>query len=188
MNASIYPLPNTHIMPVAVGCTAIVSDIQVIDGSKPTYTIISSQMEAQAAAVEYLAVTAESLLMMPQVGDLVLCVQAGEQWFITQLLQSKEQHKTLNIHSNRPVEWVAPSLRFKALNELELMSASRLTISARDLIAGATQTLVQQAQCFVQKAATFTLNTEGLMQLSGKQQVIVAEEDLRMDGKRINMG
>jgi hypothetical protein len=32
------------------------------------------------------------------------------------------------------------------------------------------------------------LNAKGLLRLSGRQQVITAEEDVRIDGKRINMG
>ncbi|MBX2807781.1 MAG: DUF3540 domain-containing protein [Cellvibrionaceae bacterium] len=138
--------------------------------------------------VEQTAVAAEALLVRPEVGDLVLCVYCEKTFFVSQLLQRQKAAAKVLIHSSRPVEWVAPSLCFKALDELELLSARKLTLSARDLIAGATRTLIQQAHHLIQHATSYSLTTKGLMKLSGRQQLIVAEDDLRMDAKRINMG
>lgn len=188
MNASVYPLPETTAqgtMPVVVNYSAVVQSIERTSNNACHYRIASPDSQGESGLM---ALAAEDMLMQPEEGDVVLCVKVAEQWFITQLLKRAQPKETLQLTSSRTVEWAVPSFRIKALNELELLSANRLTISARDLLAGASRSLVQQAHNFLQKATTFSLNTKGLMQITGKQQVIVAEEDLRMDGKRINMG
>ncbi len=135
-----------------------------------------------------LAYTAESLLLTPEEGDLVLCVKADNHLFITQLLRRNQPTDQLRIISTRPVDWVAPSIRFKALNEMELMAVERVTIAAKNIVHHAAEALVQQAYTLLQSAKALSINAKGLMQLKGRQQLITAEEDLRMDAKRINMG
>lgn len=131
---------------------------------------------------------AEGLLIALNEGDTVLCIELNGQWLITQLLQREQSDQTLLMQSSKTVEWVAPVMRFKALKEMELSTAGKLSLSANDFIMGALNTFVTQARTMLQQAKTFSLTTKGLMRLNGRQQLIVAEEDLRMDAKRINMG
>ncbi len=71
---------------------------------------------------------------------------------------------------------------------MELLSVNRLTIAAGDIINHATKTLVQKAHTALKKVQNFSLDAKGLLKMNRRQQVITAEEDLRMDAKRINMG
>ncbi|ODS22932.1 hypothetical protein AB835_11570 [Candidatus Endobugula sertula] len=167
--------------PAVVGYQASVVQIQQV-ATGPQY-----QLSFNGVA-PCLATIAEGLLVSPDIGDTVLCVEVDTECIITQVLKRSKPAETLVLHSTRPVEWVAPILRFKALQEMELLSAKKLTMSACHLVLGAGQTLIQQARNFLQNASHFSLTTKGLMRLNGKQQVIVAEEDIRMDAKRINMG
>ncbi|EGG93667.1 hypothetical protein IMCC1989_923 [gamma proteobacterium IMCC1989] len=131
---------------------------------------------------------AEGLLLMPNKDDVVLCVEIEGRLIINQVLKRKERSSPLVMSSSRPVEWVAPVLRFKALKEMELLAVNKLTLSASDLVFGAARTLVQQARNFIQQAKNYSLTTKDLLRLNGRQQVIIAEEDIRIDAKRINMG
>ena len=173
--------PFTETDSLVLGYSAVVSTIKPTATGLPVYQVSIDGNIVSAEAVE-------SLLVSPIEGDLVLCAEIKGELFITQVLKRKQKSKSLMIQSSRPVEWVAPVLRFKALKEMELLSANKLTISACDLVLGACRSLVQQAHNFIQNATTYSLTTKGLMRLSGKQQLVVAEEDLRMDAKRINMG
>lgn len=167
--------------PVALGYYATVVDITITADGAVNYQLdyISTVKTGRPA---------EGLLVMPESGDTVLCIDVNNEILVSQVLLRAEPSQTLSIHSTRPIEWVAPVMRFKALKEMELLSANTLTLSACDVVLGATRSLVQQAKNFMQSAKTFSLTTKGLMRFNGKQQLIVAEEDLRMDAKRINMG
>jgi len=191
MNAAIKPqimdlhkkpdIGSTSSLPVAMGYSAYVEAINMLKNNTPYYQLSFNNTTVSAVA-------ADSLLVCPEVGDLVLCIEVDHQLFVSQVLKQARQKDSLVIESSRPIEWVAPVLRFKALKEMELLSVNKLTISACDLICGASRTLLQQASHFIQNAKTYSLTTKGLMRLTGKQQVIIAEEDMRMDAKRINMG
>ncbi len=168
-------------MPVALGYSANVIAIE-----KPADGCLGYQLSLNQKTRQ--AIAAEGLLVCPEIGDLVLCVEVNDCLFVSQVLRRKQSSASLIVQSSRPIEWVAPVLRFKALQEMELLSANKLTLSACDVVVGACQTLVQQARTFIQNAKNYSLTTKGLMRLNGRQQLIVAEEDLRMDAKRINMG
>jgi hypothetical protein len=47
---------------------------------------------------------------------------------------------------------------------------------------------VSQAKHLIQHAGDFALNAKSLLRIHSKQQIITAQEDIRIDGKRINMG
>jgi hypothetical protein len=166
---------------IALGHYATISHITVKKEGRIEYQIDIANSTTKA-------IPAEGLLVMPEKGDTVLCTSVNKEIFVSQVLKRAQASSTLSIHSTRPIEWVAPIVRFKAIKEMELLSANLLTLSACDVVVGATRSLVQRAKNFMQNAKTFSLTSKGLMRLNGRQQLIVAEEDLRMDAKRINMG
>ncbi len=163
------------VMPVVLGYEAVVESI---DHAKQYY-----QLDIATRAY-----AAEGLLVRPEVGDTVLSIKLGGHFYISQVVKRQQPHETLVIESPRPIQWVAPVLRFKAWKDIELASAKKLTLSAQDVIVGASNTLIQQAKTLLQQVTSYSLHTKGLMRLQGRQQLIVAEEDIRMDAKRINMG
>lgn len=148
------------------------------------------------STLELQAWPAAGLLLLPAVGDQVLCVpepsagrpaDSGERWLIVQVLL-RASAVPLQFCSQQEVEWLAPAIRLRALRELELTSAGKLHCHAIDLVFSAGRTLVQQARHLLQQAGDFSLTAKGLLRLSGKQQLITAEDDVRVDGKRISMG
>lgn len=166
-------------MPVALGYSAVVL---AVDGKK------QSQYQLQLGDVQRSATSAEGLLVQAEVGDTVLCVEIDNALFITQVIQRAPSSTPLVMSSSRPIEYVAPVLRFKAFKEMELLSANKLTLSAADMVLGASRTFVQQARNMIQHAKNYSVTAKDLMRLNGRQQVIIAEDDIRMDAKRINMG
>ena len=167
-------------LPVAAGFYGVITKI----------SRQSSQLcfEITAQGISNTAVAAEGLLVFPEQGDTVLCVQIDHALLVTQVLRRSVPAETLVIHSPKPIEWVAPVLRFKALQEMELLSAEKLVLSSRHLICGAIETLVQKARHVVQQAHHYSLTATAVMRLKAKQQLVTAEDDIRMDAKRINMG
>lgn len=131
---------------------------------------------------------AEGVLIQLNIGDYILYIETDQGLFITQLLKRKEQEAPITLYNDKGMEYVAPKLSFKALEEMELLSVNKLSLTASHILLGAGQTLLQQANHFLQKAKDFSLTTKNLMRLSGRQQVITAEDDMRIDAKRINMG
>lgn len=169
-----------HANPVIMGYKATVTSINAVDNTM-AYVVTIADATHTASAIE-------GLLVCPEVGDTVLCIQVDNTFYISQVIQRKVPSDSLMIESLRPIEWVAPILRFNAFKEIELRSAKKLSLTACDLVCGATRSLIQQAHNMIQHAGSYSLTTKGLMRLNGRQQVIVAEEDLRIDAKRINMG
>ena len=150
MNANVQPIifEDHNALPLVSGFSARIQCVENL-GSNRVYHLQGKQNHL-------LAYAAESLLVSPEEGDLVICVMAEDHLFITQVLQRYQPTESLRIISSRPVDWVAPSLRFKALQDMELLSLNRLTVAAEDIISHATRTLVQQAHTVLQKVKTFS--------------------------------
>jgi hypothetical protein len=163
---------------IALGFTGIITRVEAAGDCWLTLA-----GDAQSAR----AYTAVGLLVRPQVDDRVLLVQTPQGLVITQVLL-RAGSGPIHISSSRVLECIAPILRFKATEDIELVAARRLTFSGCDLVLGAARTLVQRAEHLLQMAGDFTLTARGLLRTSGGQQVMSAQEDVRIDGKRINMG
>lgn len=136
----------------------------------------------------YLAVNAVSLLIKPEQGDKVCFIETDNEYYIIQILSRREERAAMLIESKVPLHWVAPSLQFTAFEKLELVSLNRLAVMGKNYILSATQSIVEQTENWIQRVGQGSVSARGILRLSGKQQVITAEEDVRIDGKRINMG
>ncbi len=171
-----------HGLPQALGYSAQV--VSLTEDSGAGVCLLRAPGQSQLLPAQL----AESLLATPCAGDRVLCVDLEGDLIIVQILTRASNTEPLLMTSSRTIEWVAPVLRFKAIRELELLSAKKLTLSACDLVLGASRTLVQQARHILQQANDYAVTAKGLLRLNGRQQVITAEQDVRIDGERINMG
>ncbi|NQZ13144.1 MAG: DUF3540 domain-containing protein [Algicola sp.] len=134
------------------------------------------------------AACALSLLVKPCVGDNVCFIELDNQYYIVQLLSRQNRGGELLLESQQKVHWVAPELRFTAFDRLELVSLNKVAVMGKDYVMTATNTMIHQAEKLIQQVGQFSLTAKGLLRLNGKQQVITAEKDVRIDGKRINMG
>lgn len=138
---------------------------------------------------QFLGVAASSLILKLGIGDRVCFVEDDGQYYITQVLsQPLQDDNTLVFESEHAMEWRAPQLRFSAWKELEFMSLNRLSLVCKHGVVSSVNSLVMQAEQLIQHVTQFSVTAKGLLRLNGKQQLITAEEDVRIDGKRINMG
>jgi hypothetical protein len=136
----------------------------------------------------YLAPCAASLLVKPGEGDKVCFVQVEDDYYITQILSRKAQSEALLIETKVPLHLVAPAIQLTAFETLEMVSLNRIAVMGKNYILAAKQSVIQQTENWIQQVGQCSITAKGVMRLNAKQQVITAEEDVRVDGKRINMG
>lgn len=129
-----------------------------------------------------------SLMIEPNVGDKVCFVEVDGQYYINQLLSRADQQAELTITSQQKMHWVAPKMTFTAFEQLEMVSLNKVMMSGKDCVMSAANSMVQHAENLIQQVGQLSVSARGLMKLTGKQQVIIAEKDVRIDGERINMG
>ncbi len=136
---------------------------------------------------KFQAKRATSLLLKPSIGAEVSFVAGQNSYFILDVL---EQHGTseLLMESDKALHWCAPKISLTAWNDLEFSALKQIKLMGQHYSLSVAGTLVQQAQNLIQQAEHFSISAKGLLRLNAKQQIITAKEDLRLDGKRINMG
>lgn len=128
------------------------------------------------------------LLLKPMVGDQVLFVEGEGRCLIVQILARQDKTAPMTLSVDRPLEWIAPTLRITAFRELELLSLGRISMVSKHFLINIADSLVQQAGTLVQKLGQAFCTVRGVAQNSAQQHIITATEDVRIDGKRINMG
>jgi hypothetical protein len=131
---------------------------------------------------------AVNLLVNPYVGDKVCFVEMDNEYYITQLLSRDISSDTLTLQSDKKVHWLAPEFKLTAFENLELVSLNKIAVTSKNYVMSAANTMIQQAENLIQHVGQFSLTAKGLLRLNGKQQIITAEKDVRIDGERINMG
>jgi hypothetical protein len=132
------------------------------------------------------AQVADGILLAPAKGDLIAYLSNGEACFVVQIL--KQTKKTADIHLSKPLSIQTPKLTMTASESLDLVALERFSLIGKQGVISVAASLVTCAEHLVQQVNQYMLNAKGLLRLSGRQQVITAEEDVRIDGKRINMG
>lgn len=130
---------------------------------------------------------AAGLLVQPCVGDLVACVQTQGAIYVIQILQTMQDDK-LQLSSVKPMFVNAPSISLMAEDELNMVSLNRFSLVGKHGVMSVAASLVTRAEYMIQNISEWMVTAKGMMRLSARQQVITAEEDVRIDGKRINMG
>jgi len=137
---------------------------------------------------EFNANCAVNLLVKPCIGDKVCFIQCDNHYYITQLLARDTSHETITIQSDKKVHWLAPEFKLTAFDNLEFISLNQITITSKNYMMSAANTMLQQAESLLQQVGKFSLTAKGLLRTNAKQQIITAEKDVRIDGERINMG
>lgn len=135
----------------------------------------------------FLAKVAMSLLVKPEIGDVVAFVVYQNEYIITQILRRSNAVRT-TLQSQDEMCWVAPKVSIQAQDSVEMMALNTVSVSANNLMQSARETSVQQAQTLIQHAAQVSMTADEVMNLTAKQQMLIAEEEVRIDGERINMG
>ncbi|ASA57327.1 DUF3540 domain-containing protein [Vibrio gazogenes] len=135
----------------------------------------------------FLAQVATSLLVKPEIGDLVAFIIYQEEYIITQILQRTSAVRT-TLQSQDEMCWIAPKVSIQAQDELEMVAFNTVSITSNNLLQSVRETSLQQAQTLIQHAAQVSMTADEVMNLTAKQQMLIAEEEVRIDGERINMG
>lgn len=151
-------------------------------------TGFDSQQQCWRIDNQFLATKAVSLLVNPEISDQVGFVELNGKYVITQLLTRSEKQQKVTLQSEQSVQWIAPNLSVKALDSVELVASNNVTMMANSLVQNGLNSMIQQSEHLLQQANQFSANATGVMHLNGKQQIITAEDDVRIDGERINIG
>jgi cellobiose-specific phosphotransferase system component IIB len=179
MNSCLKLNPTITITPTPTPVMASFSgQISGYDASTNCY-VLDHQFEASCAV---------SLLVKPQIGDRVCFVEVDNLYFINQILSREDKSAELTLHSQQNIHMIAPQVKFTAFEKLELVSLNKVAIISKDYVMSAANSMIQQASSLIQQVEQFSLTAKGFLRLNGKHQVITAEKDVRIDGKRINMG
>ena len=136
----------------------------------------------------YSALSGTGLMLTPCVGDKVSFIESKGQYYILQVLYRPDAEKPLSFETERDIDWQAPNVRFTVFDEMEFVSLNRISLMCKHGVMSMTNTLVTQAEHYIQKAAQLSITAKTLLRLNAKHQIITADEDVRIDGKRINMG
>lgn len=140
-----------------------------------------------------------------EAGDRVLvarAVDAGvmETGYIVQILAFANARKdavNLVVPDCRKVAWqqdeiavtTANRLSLSSVNEVEIMSLRRaVEIKARQLLTCITNSIVETAKEKISTTEFTQMKSSVLTHIQTKQAIITADEDIRIDGERINLG
>ncbi|HSC80072.1 MAG TPA: DUF3540 domain-containing protein [Chitinolyticbacter sp.] len=145
-----------------------------------------------------IACQAASCLLTPQSGDRALVAAcAGGECFVVHLLTRSGDEAVLSVPGVRQLAINQPAIALnaaetitlRALGDMSLASATgTLTLNARNLFTTVTDTLVEQTRHYVGRAEQYLLDARQLLRLHGKQALMTAEKDVKVDADRISMG
>ena len=137
---------------------------------------------------QFSACCAAGLLVKPNIGDVVSFSMVEGQYYIIQIIKRQDSSQDLVIESTSNINMLAPKMNFTALEDFEVTSFNNVSLIGNACVLSASESMVQNTQHLIQQASQHSLTVSGLYRVSSKQQIITAQEDVRIDGKRINMG
>ena len=145
-----------------------------------------------------LALQAASCLLTPEPGDGVLLLQAPSGLYITQvLLRSAPARAQLSVPGAELLAIVQSGVELnctrqiclRSLGDVELTSANgAVSLNARHILASAAETMVHNAQHLVSHAQHCVMQIAQLLRVHGRQTLITAEQDMKLDAERISLG
>lgn len=171
-------MPPAHLsstQPPAAYHTGVITALPVDDSAS---YLIDQYVHAELAV---------STLVEPQLGDRVAYLRDESGCFVLHIL-TRESPQTLQLRSATPIALHAPELTLSADKQLDLVSLNRFSLTGQHGVVSVSGTLVSCAEHMVKQVNQLMVTAKGLLRLSGRQQVITAEQDVRIDGERINMG
>ncbi|GLX80362.1 hypothetical protein tinsulaeT_37020 [Thalassotalea insulae] len=151
-------------------------------------TAFDKQQQCWMIDNQFPAKKALSLLVNPELSDQVSFIELDEEFVITQLLTRANSQLQITMQSDKSVQWILPELSVKALDSLELVASNNVTLMANNLVQNGLNSLMQYSENLLQQANQFSATAKGVLRLNGKQQIITADDDVRIDGERINIG
>ena len=140
-----------------------------------------------------------SCLIEPMPGDRVLVAAAGDdECYVVHVLARGRAERALlsvpgasalTIAQARIDIGATERVAIRSLRDVEVSAVSGvLALNARNLFATVSDSLVENARHYVGRIGDFLLDVSSLLRAHGKQALVTAEEDIKMDAKRISMG
>lgn len=143
------------------------------------------------------AAQALSCLVTPEAGDQVLVLDAGERIYLTHVLLRAGSTAQLSAPGMEVLVIAQPQLQLEAAGRIALRSDGDVTlasdggsvaVTARHFLASIAESLVQDAQHVVTHAQHYVLQAAALLRLHGRQALVTAEHDLKIDAERVTLG
>ncbi len=144
-----------------------------------------------------LACQALSCVVTPEAGDQVVLLHSASGLYISHVLQRQGLRAqlavpgmdTLAITQHSVAINAKSALALRSLGDIDVISAQgSVALSARHVLTSASETLVQNAQHLVSHAQHCVLQVAALLRVHGKQTLITAEQDMKLDAERISLG
>lgn len=146
-----------------------------------------------------LARRAASCLVLPEPGDRVLAATGrdGVHFILHVLARANHEEADvgvpgvhrLTIRQPQVAVHAREDIALRALRNVDVCAAGgTLALSARNLFATAHDSLVQAARHVVGTAEHYLLDVKQLLKLHGRQALITADGDVKVDGERISIG
>lgn len=145
---------------------------------------------------------AASCLLKPEVGDTVLYSldDSGKVYILHLLLRSHENAmdiaqidlpgvKKLVIRGKNMGLMAEQEMDISSLGDIKLSACfGTLLINSKNLFKNISDNLIENIQYQISKVNQYALTVKQLLRLHGKQQIITADQDIKIDAERINMG
>lgn len=146
---------------------------------------------------ELLSRQADGLGIRLKVGDVVSYLETSDEAYIVNLLVAAPREDMglrfpcadgLTISAERIDLLGQQTISLRALQELSLVTSRTLKICCQNLFQTVIASAVNVMGSWIQKCEQASVETKGIMRSNAGSQIITADEDLRLDAKRINMG
>lgn len=145
-----------------------------------------------------LALRAPSCLLQPQIGDRVMVLALGDEGHIVHILaRSKDSPAQLSVSRASSLVMRQDEilldcrrrLRLRSLGDTEVTAATgTLSLQGRNLFAHALDSLVQQSSHWVARMGHALIEASELLRAHGRQTLVTADQDIKIDAERISMG
>jgi hypothetical protein len=150
------------------------------------------------------ALAALTCLIEPRVGDRVLVAESADanRYIVHILARSAEANAahadaTLSVPGARKLTIAQPTVdivateraALRSLKDADLVAATgTLSVTANDLFRTVAQSVVDAFKHYVGHAEHYLLDVDELLRQHGKQVMVTAEKDVKVDADRISMG
>ncbi len=144
------------------------------------------------------AETAFSCIVRPETGDRIVYLKSANAVFITDILKRDQvcvadiQIKgvdELSIKSKKLNLVAGEQLNLKSLKTIDITAfLGVVSLTGMNLVTTVKESIIQNAASHITSVKNYTLNAKNLLRTHGKHHIMTADEEIRMDGERINMG
>ena len=176
---------------------------EVIDLPRPAATLLEGRVAAvrEDGTLELeegrTARAALSCLIELQAGDRVLYSDGAERFVLHLLARKGLESAALSVPGAERLEIRQPridlaareKLTLRSLKDLEATAATgTLSLNARNLFTTVSEALVENARHHIAHIGDYALKVKELLRIHGRQGLMTAEKDLKIDAERISMG